>query len=369
MRYSYENAVVSIAKTKPIRVGLVSDGAEITSEEQFNPFSAWRAERRRKLGVISLKRPLDDVLQSPQVRLAQFDIVILKVSFRKNRSEALAIAKVVRAATSSPLIYFDGDDDVCVQWPELLPYLDLYVKKHVFRDRSQYSRSWVGKSNLTHYVHERFSVPFSNDPIAGRSDAVPAEQVAKITVGCNLATDRKIIDFYRQIEPQKIFGSRRDVDIVFRGNIPNDWMGRLREPLKLELDRMRASYRVVTPDKRVPPRDYYRELTGSKICISPFGYGEICWRDFEAVLCGALLIKPDMSHIETNPDIFRPFETYVPVRWDFSDLQERCGYYLEHEHERQKITAAAYDTLGRFYRNDAIVQVLAHIFKRVSHAT
>ena len=39
----------------------------------------------------------------------------------------------------------------------------------------------------------------------------------------------------------------------------------------------------------------------SRICISPFGYGEICWRDFEAILCGCLVVKPDMSHVETNP--------------------------------------------------------------------
>jgi len=29
--------------------------------------------------------------------------------------------------------------------------------------------------------------------------------------------------------------------------------------------------------------------SGSKICISPFGYGEICWRDFEAIIFGCLL--------------------------------------------------------------------------------
>jgi Glycosyl transferases group 1 len=363
--YAFETALARIGMTASgrqlIRIALVSDGIEITSEEQLHPFAACRPELRRKLGVVSLQKSLKDVLRAPQASLARFDLVILKLSFRKNRTEALTIAKTIKAATSSPLIYFDGDDDLCIQWPELLPNLDLYVKKHVFSDRSQYSRPWVGKSNLTNYVHEDFGVSFSDNPIAALTAAVPTEQISKITIGSNLATDRTVLDLYRQIEPQNIFRTRRDIDIIFRGSVPNDWMGRLREPLKLELDRLRRAHRVVVPDKRVAPSDYYREIKSSKICISPFGYGEICWRDFEAVLCGALLIKPDMSHVETNPDIFRPFETYVPVRWDFSDLQERCAYYLTHEHERMMITENAFNTLDQFYKNEGFV----HAFERI----
>lgn len=370
LRYRTEIAIASLGKTAsrsgPIRVGLVSDGAEITSEEQFNPLAAFRSDLRRKLGVISLKCSLDDVLRSPQAHLAPFNIVLLKLSFRKNRSEALRTVEIIRTATRSPLIYFDGDDDLCIQWPELLSCVDLYIKKHVFRDRSQYCRPMVGKSNLTDYVHETFGVSFSHDPIAAHTDLVPTVQIPKIKAGYNLALDRKILDLYQATKPRSIFGTRRDVDIIFRGNVPNDWMGKLREPLRSALELMRNSHRVVTPDKRVTAQDYYQELTSSKICISPFGYGEICWRDFEAVLCGALLVKPDMSHVETNPDIYRPFETYVPVKWNFSDLEERCNYYLKHEDERLKITKAAFDALDGFYKNGGFVHSFAHILEQVS---
>ena len=212
----------------------------------------------------------------------------------------------------------------------------------------------------------RSEFSFSHDPIAAHTDPVPAGQIPKIMAGYNLALDRKILDLYQATEPRFIFGTRRDVDIIFRGNVPNDWMGKLREPLGLALELMRNSHRVVTPDRRVAAQNYYQELTSSKICISPFGYGEICWRDFEAVLCGALLVKPDMSHVETNPDIYRPFETYVPVKWNFSDLEERCNYYLKHEDERLKITEAAFDALDRFYKNGGFVNSFAHILEQVS---
>lgn len=56
----------------------------------------------------------------------------------------------------------------------------------------------------------------------------------------------------------------------------------------------------------VGQRQYNNELVRSRIVLSPFGWGELCFRDFEAVFSGALLMKPDMSHLETWPDVFSP---------------------------------------------------------------
>ena len=45
-------------------------------------------------------------------------------------------------------------------------------------------------------------------------------------------------------------------------------------------------------------------------------------RDFEIFINGSL-IKPDMSHLETYPDFYKPMETFVPTRWDFEDLEDK----------------------------------------------
>jgi hypothetical protein len=117
------------------------------------------------------------------------------------------------------------------------------------------------------------------------------------------------------------------------------------------LRRMDGAFKVLIPNQRVTPEAYLTEMLRSRICISPFGYGEICWRDFEAILCDCLLVKPDMGHVETCPDIFRPYETYVPVKWDLSDLAETCTWYLEHEEARHRIVANARATLESFYED------------------
>jgi hypothetical protein len=106
------------------------------------------------------------------------------------------------------------------------------------------------------------------------------------------------------------------------------------------------------------------ELAQSRICFSPFGYGEVCWRDYEAVLCGALLVKPEMSHVQTDPDIFVPYETYVPVAWDYSDLFEKMDYYLANDAARQRIVDQAYATLHSYTQGDAFLGQFDAIIKQ-----
>jgi len=75
--------------------------------------------------------------------------------------------------------------------------------------------------------------------------------------------------------------------------------------------------------ERVPIEEYYRRTTDSKIILAPYGYGEMAPRDIEAAMFGSILIKPDMSYIDTAPNIFVPDETYITCKHDFSDLREK----------------------------------------------
>ena len=69
-------------------------------------------------------------------------------------------------------------------------------------------------------------------------------------------------------------------------------------------------------------RNYYKELHNSKYAISPFGWGEICIRDFEAIVQGSVLIKPDVAHLETWPNIYLNGETYLSIPWDLECFEE-----------------------------------------------
>jgi hypothetical protein len=54
-------------------------------------------------------------------------------------------------------------------------------------------------------------------------------------------------------------------------------------------------------------------------------------------MAGALLLKPDMSHLKTWPDYYEPYVTYVPYAWNFSDLEEKVIDILENVNKYEEI--------------------------------
>jgi Glycosyl transferases group 1 len=364
-------ALSTLPRSGHLRVALVSDHLEYTSEEQFNGFWMYRSLLRKKLGLISIRLCLNDALQAPAGFLSLFNVIILKLSYRTERSRALGIVEAMRNMNKTArIIYFDGDDDLCIQWPEILSIVDLYVKKHIFSDKKDYLRRFVGKSNLHDYVHHKYGHHFSakdfgDDKVILWSGPVPETKLEKITLGYNLALDQKIVKLFSTGDRYLKYSNRTN-DILFRGTIPphDIWLSHLRKSFEPILDKLGSDFHVIVSDKRLSEDLYYKEMANSKICFSPFGYGEICWRDFEAIICRCLLLKPDVSHLSTCPQIFIPYVTYVPIKWDFSDLEEKCRYYASNDSERSQITKAAFDVLRTFYAELGGARAIASILGR-----
>lgn len=44
-----------------------------------------------------------------------------------------------------------------------------------------------------------------------------------------------------------------------------------------------------------------------------------------------------MDHMETWPNIFIPNKTYVPLEWDFSNLDEICETFIKNDKLRNEI--------------------------------
>lgn len=78
---------------------------------------------------------------------------------------------------------------------------------------------------------------------------------------------------------------------------------------------------VVTTEKtgKLDRQSYLKTLWDSKFCISPFGYGEVNIREIEALMMGAVVIKPSIGGVITTPNIFGEGMT-VTCRYDYSDL-------------------------------------------------
>ena len=73
---------------------------------------------------------------------------------------------------------------------------------------------------------------------------------------------------------------------------------------------------------RLPFQEYINTLYKSKLSISPFGQGEVCYRDFEIFEFGVVMIKPTMDIVNTNPNPYISNETYIPVDLDWKELND-----------------------------------------------
>ena len=366
LRYRMAELAASFAArtggARPLRLLLISDGLIMTSEQQFAPFVRFAGPLRREMGLVTRFMGLAEAGDLSAADLARFDIVGLKISFRAEIAATFELARRIRHAidrAATRFFYFDGDDDLNVQRPDLLALSDRYVKKHAYRDRADYAIARIGKSNLTDHVARAHGRSFDDNEIPSTPPLDPA-LTDRIMVGWNIGLDDKIADLAARMSAPS--SAPRPVDVCSRAvTTPDNWIYPLRHPVAEILASMADRFDVLVPHGRVDQDEYYAEMLRSKICVSPFGYGELCWRDFEAILCGCLLVKPDMGHIETAPDIFVAGVTYVPVRWDYADLPEVCARYLADADARTRIVERAYTVLTESLKADWFIDRLRPI--------
>jgi hypothetical protein len=228
--------------------------------------------------------------------------------------------------------------------------IDVYIKKNVLRDRSAYGKPTLGDTNLTDHYARRLNLPEPE-----RQFDIPPGFLNKVVVGPSFVTAPTMLPGALGKPPKS---GRRRFDLHARfGLAGTPWYRAMRAEADAAVTALTGL--TVIRGAGVRQSQFIAELRQTKICWSPFGYGEVCWRDFEAVLSGAVLLKPDMSHLETEPDIFVPWETYVPVAWDLSDLGDTVRRLLGNEGLRSRIATKAFDTLRHWVRSDSFARSMA----------
>jgi hypothetical protein len=344
---------------------IVSDGKAMTSEQQLAPLIRHRHAIAARTGLIFEFRQLQQAHSLKVADLKRYDIVGIKLTWNTPPAEAKAIVEALFSAArqaGAKTIVLDGEDDQNILWPDIIAASDTYLKKHRLKDDAEYRKPYLGKSNLTDYASKKYDFSFANDVIPYTS-ALSQEQIDKITLGWNIALDDKIYDLSRDISP-KALDRKRDIDICCRASVSSEkWIYGMRNDAVKAITALSDVRRVHAPRDRVSQQEYYDEMLRARMTVSPFGYGELCWRDFEAILCGSVLVKQDMSHIKTWPNLFVPHETYVPVAWDFSNLENACKPYLDDEAARKKIVCNARNALLQALTADAFIERIERVIR------
>ena len=158
--------------------------------------------------------------------------------------------------------------------------------------------------------------------------------------------------------------SARDIDVcaIYQGILDNGNMDHEVRSDVLYTKHRKTSWdvlekisdRFVIAKGQTNPDQFVEIMKRSKVGISPFGMGELCYRDLELVQWGCLLIKPDMGKVITEPDFFKPMETYVPVKPDWSDLNETIENVLANYNDYLPIIENARKKIVEMYSYEKV---------------
>lgn len=259
-------------------------------------------------------------------------------------------------AHAGTIVWVDTSDGTGTTHFRVLPFVDRYVKNQLLRDRHAYQRQCYGGRLYTDFLHRTFGVcddnagePHLNHP---PSDA----DLGKLVVGWHYGFAH--YGRFGGFLGQAWFRAPALLPRWF----PHVWTPpSARRPIAVSC-RIGLRYTRATiahgrtmlvqrlaargvPSARVSKDAYFNELRQSLVAVSPFGYGEICYRDFEAVLSGAAMMKQEMTHLETWPDFWVPGETYLPFAWDGADFDARLDAALG---DRPRTAAIAAEAQRRY---------------------
>ena len=273
----------------------------------------------------------------------------------KSRHEQLErlLARLPINVTRAYLDSFANND---IRWAGVFESTSLYFKKSLFTDFSQFSRPTYGHTNLTEYYGRLYGL---EDKITDWG--IPSSVHSKLRLAPNFLTDPDL-SAALMVEPLKSYRNKKiDLHARIGGTNAEGWYGEMRRHAARAVDELRDLR--VAKGTGVSRKVFAQELQQSKVCFSPFGYGELCWRDIEAIVGGAVLIKPDMSHLRTEPNLYRDGETYIACRWDFADLSDKLDEILADEEKRIFLTENARRVAKTYLEKAGPVSTYSELFR------
>lgn len=261
-----------------------------------------------------------------------YDIVFL--AYHHSREGLCSLSKEDRACVmqllknnSNKVIWLDTADGTGTCMFDVMPYVDLYMKKQILKDKSRYCEPIWSHRIFGEYYHNIFGIEETGQRDDAGYTILDKKFLNKLGISWNVGLG----DLYTKGYKRWIYRNKyaqlefseptldSKYDVHYRGSGYPGAIGFQRTRTKELLEKRED---IVKPDinSRVPYDEYVRESIDSLTLISPFGWGEICGRDFEAFVFGDALIKYDMSHLETYPDCYIKNQTYISLDWDFGNF-------------------------------------------------
>lgn len=283
------------------------------------------------------------------------------------------------------LYWFDTRDSAGTTQFEVLPYVKKYIKKQYYVDKNIYTQNLKGGRYYTDFYARKYNI---KDEPEYDQEPLDKKYIYKLILGWNLGASfffddiysskfdyflelikfkflnlnnyEKVLPIYSNWEKDN---NKIDFISLMNLNFKRNSVGFQRYKL-LEILKKINKNKVITG--RLNRKQYYELLRNSKICVGAYGWGEVCYRDFEAIICGVAFMTADMSNIETWPNIYINGETYLSYDYDFKNLQDNLNTLISDIKLRKKlvensrtIMRNAHNSRGRDYILNKILEIIS----------
>ena len=257
---------------------------------------------------------------------------------------------------NSNLYWFDMRDSAGTTQFEVLPYVKKYIKKQLYKDKTLYSKKIEGGRFYSDYYIKNYNIRDTQDY---NSELINPIYLNKLILGWNLGVSFFFdsikfskMEYYKEFLKKKFFynknysmilddfenwdddGKKFDFISLMNTNIYRNSVAYQRKNLQKILINYDNKNKII--NNRYSKRDYYKTLRNSKVSVGAYGWGEVCYREFEAIKCGVAFMTADMSNIETWPNIYHKNETYQPYDLDFKNFLDDLKNLINNVNLRKK---------------------------------
>lgn len=261
------------------------------------------------------------------------------------------------------IIWFDMRDSAGTTQFEVMPYVKKYVKKQIYKDYELYKKNLYGGRFYTDYYHKNHDIV---DDIDYQSYLLNDIYKKKIILGWNIGISKffnyskynrihyyfeNLMSFVNKENINKLLNFQnvdhinKSFDIFFHMNLKfkrKTVAFQRNEIFKI----LSKTYANKISNQRINKKSFINKLVKSKLNICAYGWGEVCYRDYESVYCGTPFLTADMSRIETWPNIYYDQDTYLSYSLDFSDFEDKVEYLLKDKDKRLKLVKNAQSALN-----------------------
>lgn len=303
------------------------------------------------------------------------DVVIVDSKYYSHRwasEEQQILEELENFKLQGPkLIYADVSDSTGWVHVKMMDIIDLYLKNQLLKDRESYLQAFYGYRSHASYYHKISDV---NDKYVAYSAPLEKKSdIMKLELGWNSGLAN-----YSLHGPlvSKIF-NKLPLSCLLKFPQPSEGANKIRttsiscrfgtfyERETVAFQRKKVAEMVapkISETLKLKRSSYFKELSNSRLIVSPFGWGEINLKDYEVFLTGGALFKPKMDHMETWPNFFIDQKTMFTFDWDLLDFSEKLDWLISQPDLCAEIAQQGQDTYARYTSStEAGVLFLNHL--------